>query len=224
MAKASARVGRLFELVTLIQSGQGGHAAALAERLGVSRTQVFNDLRVLREVGVPIETTPEGYRMGDGFFLPPLDLTDSEAASLLLPSELVGPASGEGGAAQRAREKLLGSLSDESRQRARHLLRHTSVTVPPDGTRRGVLDEIRAALLEQRRVLLTMRPSCSGTSGEAREFDTYGIAFRRNTWYVVGYSARHDEVRILRIAEIEAVEATPLHYTPPEDLPPEAYC
>lgn len=216
MGKAQQRVGRLFDIVALVQSRDGVHADELAERFGVSVTRIFNDIRALREVGVPIRRTGEGYKMGSGFFLPPLDLTDREVASLFFPTELLAP-SHEDRTTQRAREKLLSCLSDGARRRVRHLLHHTAITVPPDGTKRWILEELRTALLEQRR-LLVIHPSHPQRLGARFEFDTYGLAYHKGTWRAVGYSVPHGEVRTLRVSDIAAVEPTPLHFALPEDF------
>lgn len=216
MGKAQQRVGRLFDIVALVQSRDGVHADELAERFSISVTRIFNDIRALREVGVPIRRTGEGYKMGSGFFLPPLHLTDREVASLFFPTELLA-AGHEDRTTQRAREKLLSCLSDGARRRARHLLRHTMITVPQDGTKRWILEELRTALLEQRR-LLVIHPSHPQSLGARFEFDPYGLAYHKNTWSAVGYSVPHGEVRTLRVADIAAVEPTPLHFALPEDF------
>jgi len=215
MGKAQERVARLFGIVSLLQSGGGWSSTALAERFSVSRTRIFNDIRVLREVGVPVLRTKGGYEIGEGFFLPPMDLSESEAASLVLPSGFLLDHRDDGSPEARAKDKILASMSEETRRKTRRLLRHAKVEVPPDGTRRWVLDELRTALVEQRRVAITC-PLYPGDVGARFEFDPYGLAYHKNAWHVVGYSLAHSESRKFHVAELVAVEPTPLHFPEPE--------
>lgn len=215
MGKVHTRVVRLIEIVTALQSGEGHTSKELADRFGVSRTRIFNDIRVLREVGVPIERTSGGYKLGKGFFMPPLSLSDSEVASLFFPGGLNAPDASVGDATRRARQKILSSLSDETRVRASNLLRQTSISMLSDGTKGWVLEKIRTAVLEQRRVLV-IHPDHPATWGGRLEFDAYGLAYHRNTWYVIGYSVSHGSIQTFRVADIEAVEPTPLQYSIPD--------
>jgi len=216
------RVSRLLEMVTLFQSGTGWSAKALAERFGVSRTRIFNDVRALRDAGVPVQRSAYGYKIDPSFFLPALRLTPREVLALLFPIELFTDSPAEQEVLRGAREKLLSCLPPRLRVSAEELMRRTSVVLPTAAPSGEVFAQLREAVAEHRRIVIVY----SGrTTGDLRrlDIDPYGIAFRKHAWYVVAYSMTHREVRKFRVSRIGAVELTPLHFTVPQDFSVDAY-
>ena len=118
----SQRVSRLLEIVTLLQSGEGWNAPRLAERFGISRTRIFEDIRALREAGIPIETTRDGYRVAPSFSLPSVKLTPQELMALLFPSELFADGESDHEVLRSARVKLLSCLPAALRGDAEEVL------------------------------------------------------------------------------------------------------
>lgn len=222
MAKAP-RVSRLLEMVSLLQGGGGGWTApALAERFGVSRTRVFNDVRALRQAGVPILRSQTGYRIAPSFFLPSLQLTPQEVIALIFPGELFPASVRDGDVLQGARSKLLGCLPPPLRASAQELLAHTQVALPTAGVNPAVFDEVRDAVAQRRRIAIIY--SGRRTENLRRlEVDPYGVAFRKHAWYLVAYSVTHREIRKFRVSRIGAAEPTPLHFTLPKDFSLEAF-
>ena len=86
------RADRLFQIVQLIRGRRLTTAAFLAQRLEVSERTVYRDVADLQHQGVPIEgEAGVGYRLGQGFDLPPLMFTVDEALSLIHISEPTRP-------------------------------------------------------------------------------------------------------------------------------------
>src|SRR5580658_4949231 len=84
MARPTARVMALLEL---LQSGGVRTVAELADRLGVDERTVRRYAEHLIDLDVPVESVRGrygGYRLGPGYRLPPLMLTDDEALAVLL--------------------------------------------------------------------------------------------------------------------------------------------
>jgi len=196
----SRRVSRLLEIVTLLQSDDGWNAPRLAERFGISRTRIFEDIRALREAGVPIETTRDGYKVAPSFFLPSVKLTPQELMALLFPSDLFAD----------------GESDHEVLRDAEEVLRRTSVVVPTGDLHGELFEQLRHAVAERRRVIIAYE----GRTSPERRIDVhpYGLAYRKHAWYVVAHSVEHGEVRKFRVSRIRAVELTPLHFTVPADF------
>ncbi|HUT33006.1 MAG TPA: WYL domain-containing protein [Planctomycetota bacterium] len=216
------RVSRLLEMVSLLQAGPGWSAPVLAERFGVSRTRVFNDIRALKDAGVPIRRSQSGYRIDPSFFLPSVRLTPQEVAALLFPGEAFLPAEHRGEVLQSARSKLLSCLPPVLRASAEGLMARTSVALPTAGVNPAVFAEVRDAVAQRRRIAIIY----SGRRTEALrrlEVDAYGVAFRKHAWYLVAYSVTHREIRKFRVSRISAVEHTPLHFTAPKDFSLEGF-
>ena len=78
------RADRLFQIVQLIRGRRLTTAAFLAQRLEMSERTVYRDVADLQHQGVPIEgEAGVGYRLGQGFDLPPLMFTADEARALV---------------------------------------------------------------------------------------------------------------------------------------------
>src|SRR3954471_24619909 len=128
-------------------------AEDLAGTFEVSVRTIYRDVEALCETGVPVVATPgKGYRLMEGYFLPPLSFTADEAALLLLGGELVrdrvDPLLRR--AAEEALKKLAGVVRARRRAergRGREGLLLASLAGPADD-RRLVL--ARRAIEEQR--------------------------------------------------------------------------
>ena len=82
----AATVAALLAL-ELLQSRPGITAEQLGERLGVTERAARRYVGILREAGIPVESTRGpygGYRVGRGLRLPPLMFSASEALALVM--------------------------------------------------------------------------------------------------------------------------------------------
>lgn len=78
---------RAIELLGLLQNRRHWSGEDLARRLGVSRRTLRRDVDSLQELGYPITTsrgTGGGYQLSAGGSLPPLVLSEDEAAAVVL--------------------------------------------------------------------------------------------------------------------------------------------
>src|SRR5690348_9318354 len=83
MTRPTARVLALLEI---LQAGGGFTVADLAGRLGVDERTVGRYPAPLADLGRPVESRGGrcgGYRLAPGYKLPPLRLTDDEAAAIV---------------------------------------------------------------------------------------------------------------------------------------------
>ncbi len=215
-----SRVARLLEMLTLLQGGGSWNATDLAHWFGVSRTRIYNDIAVLRSVGIPIQARMEGYRLGEGFFMPALSLTLDEAAALFLQIAFPSFTAKRDKTLTGATGKLLASLPQQIRKQA--LLLGTRVRVT-DGTSRlapHATSQLLRSILEQRRVSIVGSPSehPSTIDGRWTPFDPYGLIHDNGAWYVTGYVVEQRRVETLRVEDIKGVEPTPLHFSVPQDF------
>ena len=84
------RTDRLMGILLELQARGELRAEDLAGTFEVSVRTIYRDVEALCETGVPVVATPgKGYRLMEGYFLPPLTFTADEAALLILGGELV---------------------------------------------------------------------------------------------------------------------------------------
>ncbi|RPI61897.1 MAG: HTH domain-containing protein, partial [Planctomycetaceae bacterium] len=81
-----SRVYRLLRLITMLQSGRSYTVDELAVELEISRRTVFRDLNMLELAHIPyyFDDARQGYGISKHFFLPPVNLTLSEALAVLM--------------------------------------------------------------------------------------------------------------------------------------------
>ena len=78
---------RVLTLLAILQAGGTFTVADLAERLDVDERTLRRYATHLTELGIPVEARRGrygGYRLGPGYKLPPLMLTDDETEAVLL--------------------------------------------------------------------------------------------------------------------------------------------
>jgi predicted DNA-binding transcriptional regulator YafY len=81
-----SRIYRLLRMVKMLQSGHKYTVRQLAEEFEVSRRTIFRDLNMLEPARIPyyFDSSDGGYKIGTGFFLPPVNLTLTEAPAVLM--------------------------------------------------------------------------------------------------------------------------------------------
>ena len=79
------RVDRLIAYLVMFQSRSLIRAQDLAAHFEISERTVYRDIDALSQVGVPIYgVAGEGYRLMEGYYLPPVTFSPAEARALAL--------------------------------------------------------------------------------------------------------------------------------------------
>jgi len=195
-------------ILLLLRGGRIVSAKDLASRFEASIRTVYRDIEVLSGLGVPVSVEmgrSGGFKLRDGYFLPPVTLGAEEAVSLLLGLILlrrlrVMPFPAEADFAER---KLLAALPEETRKVMATAYRFIGFErVPVDllhnepddpqvakeggGAREGeVVSRFLRALLSRSRVRLRYHSPYREEEPE-REVEPLGILWDRDRWYLVG--------------------------------------
>lgn len=202
-----SKLDRIMEILLLLRRGVPVSAGELSRRFGVSDRTVYRDIETLGALGIPVSAElgrRGGFRLGEGYFLPPVALGPEEAASLLLGLIFmrrlrVAPFPEE---AALAEKKLLAALPEETRrllERASRLIGFEKV--PPDllhperddpldaasgsETESRIVGRFLKAILSRGRVRIRYR-SPYREAEESWEIAPRGIIWDRDRWYLVG--------------------------------------
>jgi predicted DNA-binding transcriptional regulator YafY len=150
------RADRLFRITQELDTRRYLTARELAQRLEVSQRTIYRDIDALCASGVPIEgTAGAGYRLCQGFRLPPLMFDEDELTALLLGMRMVQAWSDRdlATAAARARRKIEAVLP----QRLQPVLDTEALMVPdfhiPESVRRHVA-LLRKSIAEKQKVVM----------------------------------------------------------------------
>jgi predicted DNA-binding transcriptional regulator YafY len=217
---------RALLALELVQGSPGITAERLADKLGVSERAARRYVAILREAGIPIESTRGpygGYRVGRGLRLPPLVFSATEALGLVMavldghhdagnPSDPVGSALG----------KIIRALPEPVAAQA-EAVRRGAAPAPDRGAARPDPETTSAlvqACADRRGVRVGYR-SESGSEWEA-EVDPWALVVRHGRWYLLCHSHAVDARRAYRVDRIRGVDLLDGTFTPPADLDPVA--
>ena len=218
------RITRLLKLLQMLQSGSGRNADGLATDCGVSRRTVFRDLDALRVAGVPVEydAEVERYSSPASYYWPPIMSTAAEAMSLLA-------LSGEMGRsdrlpfyepAQAAALKLAGSLPAALRDELRVLtkaIRIRPTPVSPLDDKRGIYQQLVDARAARRAVRIRY-DSLTEWECIVTKLRPYCLHFCQHSWYVIGRSSLHREVRTFNLSRIVSLDTLDQRYVVPKEF------
>jgi predicted DNA-binding transcriptional regulator YafY len=223
------RITRLLKLLQTLQSGGGQNASGLARACAVSRRTIFRDLESLRLAGVPLEYDQDGqrYSIPGSFFLPPVNLTAAEALALIALASEMGRSDRLPfyEAAHAAVLKLQSSLPSALRSEMRALAR--AIRIRPSRVSRladkaSVYQQLVAAIAA-RRVVRIRYDSFTEWDEITTNLRPYQLLFCRHSWYVIGRSTRHGEVRTFNLSRIAGLEVLDQRFTMPRGFSLERY-
>jgi hypothetical protein len=114
MGRIYTRVHRLLRLITTVQSRRGLKVPDLAMLCEAHERTIYGDIGTINEAGIPcgFDSESQGYRVGPGFFMPPIELTLEESMAIVALLEELGDGTQIPflGAASRAAEKIRSQL------------------------------------------------------------------------------------------------------------------
>lgn len=215
---------RALVCLQLLQDSPGITAERLAAKLGVSDRAARRYVSILREAGIPVESTRGpygGYRLGRGLRPPPLLFSPAEALGLVMAvldghhdaGDATGPVGSALGKIVRALPQTVATQVEA--------VRRTTAPAPDRGAARpdpGTTTELVRACSERRRVRLGYRTEAG--SEWLVEVDPWAVVVRHGRWYLLCHSHAADARRAYRVDRVHAVGLLDDTFTPPTDLDP----
>lgn len=219
MGSATSRVLTLLEL---LQSGGLRSRAELAERLGVDERTVRRYIGHLVDLEIPVESVRGrygGYRLGRGYRLPPLMLTDDEALAVLLglvAGARTGLTTAAVAAGETARAKIGRVLPAALGARLDALLSTVSFSTDPLRLPAPEGDALLAvADAVQRRLQLAFRYTNADGHRSDRTVHPHGLVAHSGGWYLSARDPDVGEDRTFRVDRMVDVRAVPGTFAPP---------
>jgi predicted DNA-binding transcriptional regulator YafY len=212
----SRPASRLLAFLELLQSRLVVDGASAATELGVSERTIRRYAVALHDIGIPVDGQPGaggGYRLRAGTRLPPLMLSDEEAAAAvfgLVMADQRGLSGADGALTKIAR--VLPDRLTRRVQRLRDELRLMGEPEPAPASSETLL--VITEAVRRRRALRIGYTRRDGTQS-TREIEPLGLVARRGRWYVPARNPRSAEVRTFRADRIaDAAVGEPV--APPE--------
>jgi predicted DNA-binding transcriptional regulator YafY len=223
---------RALRALEILQVRAGATADELAVRLGVTERAARRYVGILREAGIPIESTrgPHGgYRLRRGTRLPPVVFSQAEALGLVMAVLDGHPAAAAvEDSVGSALSKVIQALPEGVGREAAALREHASAAPDRHSARPdpAITSALVAAVAARRRVLLRYRGESAARTDAGGEWqgevDPWAVVVRHGRWYLLCHSHRADAIRTYRVDRVRAVRQTPESFDLPDGLDPVA--
>ncbi|MFE3829182.1 helix-turn-helix transcriptional regulator [Streptomyces sp. NPDC059092] len=218
-------LARVLTLLELLQSGGIRTVSELAGRLDVDERTVRRYAQQLIDLDVPVESVRGrygGYRLGPGYRMPPLMLSDDEALAVLL-GLVAGRRSGltADTAGETATAKIRRVLPERLSRRLDAVLGSLAFTGAPGRAAApdpAVLLPIADAVHHHRPVSVRYTAG-DGRRGE-RTLHPYGVVAHSGRWYVTASDLSSGEDRTFRLDRMAGVRVLPGTFEPPVGIDP----
>jgi len=212
------RIARLTSILTRLQSGKLVTAKQLADIFSVSVRTIYRDIKTLELSGVPVYIQEgKGYRLTDGYKLPPVMFTEHEANALITAEQLIKKTRdtsliGEYGTAI---DKIKAVLNSGTKEKATLLSQRIAVSPAfLDERPSDTLTQIQAALTSFKLLTITYQ---SGSREELteREIEPFALYYSlEESWLVIAFCRLRKDFRMFRLDRIKSLKVTETSFTP----------
>jgi len=172
---------------------------------------VFRDLDLLKQAGVPLVFDPESgrYQLRNGYSLPPGEFSPVEIMSLVTLCHELGNQSGLPfhGPAGTAATKVESSLPARQRKQLRDVAEAIEIRLEPNNQLQQHGDTYRLLLesiVARRSIRIEYESASEGPL--VTRLNPYRLLFSRRSWYVIGRSSLHRDVRTFNLGRVRTLE------------------
>lgn len=223
------QMARIIEVAHLIHNEpRQWTRPRLAKHFDVDKTTIQRDIKLLCEMGIEIVPRGKaGYEIISDFFLPALELEFNEALALVTAASIYRGTESERSVQvlDSAIGKITSTLPTGTRDSLYQLVPLNEIPyrkVSIIDEKQPYKDDIYLAIRERHCINIQYNSYYSGKITRHR-VSPYAVIFRKNAWYVIGWTDKHREVRTFRINRIESLQITEREYSIPEDFSIQKY-
>lgn len=208
------RIDRLAAILIQLQSRPLIKAQDIADKFSISLRTVYRDVKALEEAGVPvIGEAGTGYRLMDGYKLPPVMFNMDEATALLTASKLVQSKTDAGiskhfsSALDKIRAILRHSEKDHIEGIDEHIavMTHPAIVYQPQSELhlQSILKSIGSSS-----VIELHYSSLEKNETTKRKVEPVGIYYLGSHWYLIAWCQLRNDYRNFRTDKITRLNIT----------------
>lgn len=212
------RLTRLTAILTQLQSKRIVTANTLANKFGVSNRTIYRDIKSLESAGVPIITEEgKGYRIMDGYRIPPIMFTEDEANAILT-AELIIQSSKDSSLINKYAEaisKIRAVMPYKLKEKADSLVQKMGVTKTyiDNSPKSKYLLEIQNALVECLVISITYKDKLEKLTN--RNLEPFVIYSNQNyEWVLVAICRLRNDFRTFSLVNITKLIITTEKFAP----------
>jgi len=202
------RLSRLTAILTQLQTKRLLTAPELARKFSVSVRTIYRDIKALERAGVPVFTEEgKGYRLMEGYKIPPVMFTESQANALILAEQLVLKNKDTSFIKDylEAIDKIKAVLGHQVKDNVNLLSERTRFTQNFNNERNSSnLSDLQFALTNFYVVKIDYTNEAEQTSN--RLIEPFALLSTQENWLLVAWCRLRNEFRFFRLDRIKKLE------------------
>lgn len=220
-----SRLSRLTSILLRLQSKSFVSVPQLAEHFKVSKRTIYRDLDSLEQAGVPvIPIEGKGYSLMNGYNIPPIMFTESEANALIFGEKMIAKTKDESliNEFNKATEKIKSVLRSSEKEKADFLANRTIIGKNWQEERTSnYLSDIQKALTNFQVIQIEYQKEDASTS--TRKVEPFAIYHNTSeNWVLIAWCRLREEFRSFRIDRIQQLNY-PLEKFVPHEMTLDEY-
>ncbi len=221
-----SRLSRLTSILLKLQSLSTVKVAQLANAFGVSKRTIYRDLTAFEQAGVPLVSSEgEGFRLMEGYVIPPVMFTESEANALIFGKKMIDKTKDKSLIREfnSAIDKIRSVLRTSEKEKADFLTHRTIIGKNwQDKTTSGFLAEIQKALTNFRVIQIQYKKE-GEKKLSPRDIEPFAIYHNmEENWVVIAWCRLRKQYRNFRLDRIQKLTLKDEHF-PPHKMNMEQY-
>lgn len=200
------RLSRLTAILTQLQAKKLLTASDLAKNFLVSNRTIYRDLKALEQAGIPILTEEgKGYSLMEGYRIPPIMFTESEANALITAEQLIVKNKGTSFIKEYtgAINKIKSVLKNDTKHKANLLSSRIVFRQNADNDKTSnYLSTLQLALTNFNLIKIRY---CSTESNQTTEriIEPFAIYSTQENWLLIAFCRLRKEFRTFRLDRIQ---------------------
>ncbi|WP_243396960.1 helix-turn-helix transcriptional regulator [Flagellimonas pacifica] len=221
-----SRLARLTSILLKLQSKPFVSVNDLAEQFEVSKRTIYRDLDSLEQSGTPIiPIAGKGYSLMEGYNIPPVMFTESEANAILFGQKIIAKTKDESlvNEFNKATDKIKSVLLNIQKEKTDFLANRTIIGKNLKEERTSnYLSEIQKALTNFQLLKIEYKKKDTKTT-TSREIEPFAIYYNPSeNWILIAWCRLRKDYRNFRIDRIQKLSNEWQQFTPHE-MPLEEY-
>jgi predicted DNA-binding transcriptional regulator YafY len=211
------RLSRLTAILTILQTKRLLTASELANKFSVSNRTIYRDIKALEQAGVPILTEDgKGYTLMEGYRIPPVMFTESEANALITAEQLILKNKDASFVKEysEAINKIKSVLRNNTKHKANLLSDRTVFRQNAENFRTSnYLSTLQLALTNFNFVKIKYHSADSNQTTE-RTIEPFAIYSTQDNWLLIAFCLLRKDFRAFRLDRIQNLTTLNEHFEP----------
>lgn len=204
-------------MLTLLQTKRLLTATELAEKFSLSKRTIYRDIKALEQAGIPIFTEEgKGYSLMEGYRIPPVMFTESEANALITAEQLVLKNKDASFVKEysEAINKIKSVLRSNTKDKASLLANRIVFRINQEHDRTSnYLSTVQLALTNYHLIKIKYHsPETDQTT--VRTVEPFAIYNTQDNWILIAFCRLRNDFRAFRLDRIHQLETLAENFEP----------